>query len=365
MAHPPLGQRQLPQPTPNRQKALPSVSPEISTRLIQTYFNCIHPLWPILYKPLYASLDYASPTDMMPAALVAAIFAIASCVDKGQHYATNTIVQRYPEPWQFFEDALDLMQYTAASDKPKIINALTPSITNCQVLTILALQQHGVAEYSRAALLCGLASAMAIELRLNRPQESGDSIQKEVHSRLWWNLYILEKILSTELGRPVVLRQEETDCPFPSVSEADEFELMSFPSKTPNPNATQQPGTPGQARNSSIKLRTISGLQTTIHLSAIIENISCKIYSVAARRDIRKNIESGQVTRERFLRDLKDWEKDMVDSGMGLDLSTELTSVPAVVANYMVILFSCFSSITQKRLELSLHKINRSCGTAQ
>jgi len=36
-------------------------------------------------------------------------------------------------------------------DTVQALNALVPSITNCQVLTILALQQHGVAEYSRAA----------------------------------------------------------------------------------------------------------------------------------------------------------------------------------------------------------------------
>jgi hypothetical protein len=32
--------------------------------------------------------------------------------------------------------------------------------------------------------------------------------------------------MSFEMGRPVVLRSEETDCPYPSVSEADEFELI-------------------------------------------------------------------------------------------------------------------------------------------
>jgi hypothetical protein len=265
---------------------------------------------------------------MMPPALVAAIFSIASCVDRPQQYATNTIVQRYPEPFQFFEEALDLIQQGKETEKPQLLNALAPSITNCQVLTILSLQQHGVAEYSRAAILCGLASAMAIEMRLHRPYESNDPIQSEVHSRLWWNLYILEKMSSTEMGRPVILRYEETDCPYPSVSEADEFELMST-------QAGNQ-GLSGQIRNTAIKLRTLSGLHSTIRLSMIIEKISREIYGLSSRKVIRDNQASGEAKRMDLWYALKEWEREMEESPLRLDLSKDLTSVPAAITNYVV-----------------------------
>jgi hypothetical protein len=265
---------------------------------------------------------------MMPPALVAAIFSIASCVDRPQQYATNTIVQRYPEPFQFFEEALDLIQQGKESEKPQLLNALAPSITNCQVLTILSLQQHGVAEYSRAAILCGLASAMAIEMRLHRPYESNDPIQSEVHSRLWWNLYILEKMSSTEMGRPVMLRYEETDCPYPSVSEADEFELMST-------QAGNQ-GLSGQIRNTAIKLRTLSGLHSTIRLSIILEKISREIYGLSSRKVIRDNQASGEAKRMDLWYALKEWEREMEESPLRLDLSKDLTSVPAAITNYVV-----------------------------
>jgi hypothetical protein len=241
-----------------------ALSPEISTRLFQTYFNSIHPLWPILYKPLYASLDYASPSNMPPA-LVAAIYAIASCVDKSQPFA-NSIVQKYPDPQDFFEEALDLLQQDGNGQGGQcILNIFTPSITACQVLAILLLQQHGLAEFSRAAMLCGLASSMAIEMRIHRA-DSTDPVQAEVRSRLWWNLYILEKMISCETGKPVLLRSEESDCRYPSVSEADEFELMSLYARSPRPS--------DQFRNTSIKLRTISVLHTSVRLAFILERIS-------------------------------------------------------------------------------------------
>ncbi|KAE9368168.1 hypothetical protein N431DRAFT_428056 [Stipitochalara longipes BDJ] len=301
------------------------VSAEVSTRLLLTYFNCIHPLWPLLYKPLYASLDYASPTDAIPPALVAAIFAIASCVDRPQP-ATNSIVQKYPEPWQFFEEALDLLQVGGDGSTQQLGNVLTPSITNCQVLTILSLQQHGTAEYSRAAILCGLASAMAIEMRLHRAWESNDPIKGEVQSRLWWNLYVVEKMISCEMGRPVLLRREETDCPYPSANEADEFELMS----------TNVGRGPAQFLNTPIKLRSISGLHTTIRLSFIMERIAREIYGISARKRIREDQAAGEAKRRELSYVLQDWEHEMDESPLRLDLSKNLTSVPASVTNYVI-----------------------------
>jgi hypothetical protein len=310
-----------------------------------TYFNCIHPLWPLLYKPLYASLDYASPTDSIPPALVAAIFAIASCVDRSQP-ATNSIVQKYPEPWQFFEEALDLLQVGGDGNSQQLSNVLTPSITNCQVLTILSLQQHGTAEYSRAAILCGLASAMAIEMRLHREWESNDPIKGQVQSRLWWNLYVLEKMISCEMGRPVLLRREETDCPYPLANEADEFELMS----------TNVGRGPAQFLNTPIKLRSISGLHTTIRLSFIMERISRDIYGIAARKRIRDDQAAGEEKRQELSYILQDWEREMDESPLRLDLTKGLTSVPASVTNYVV---SWLSRPTFNAYE------RRSCGMEQ
>jgi len=221
---------------------------------------------------------------------------------------------------------LELLQVSGEGGTQQFGNVLTPSITNCQVLTILSLQQHGTAEYSRAGVLCGLASAMAIEMRLHRALESNDPIKGEVHSRLWWNLYVLEKMISCEMGRPVLLRREETDCPYPSADEADEFELMSM-------NFGRGPA---PFLNTPIKLRSISGLHTTIQLSFIMERIAREIYGVAARKRIREDQAVGEAKRQELQYVLQDWEREMDASPLRLDLSKSLTSVPASVTNYVV-----------------------------
>ncbi|KAH8663623.1 fungal-specific transcription factor domain-containing protein [Tricladium varicosporioides] len=309
-----------------------TVSPEIANRLFQTFFDSIHPMWPLLYKPLYTSLDYTYPSPGIPAPLVLAIFAIASCVDRARVPGPNGAngsqgSGSYPKPKVFFEEALSLLgQGPGQEDNRHPVNALNPSIANCQVLVILALQQHGVAEYPRAAILCGLAASMAIELQLHRAYDGGDPTEREIRSRLWWNLYILEKMLSGEMGRPVILRYEDTDCAWPQISESDEFELM--------PLNSHYQKSPAHAR--SIKMRTMSALHTTISLSIIMERIYRQIYGLAARKAIRDDQATGDRIRTQLWRELQDWGREMDDSALKLDLTDELTSVPAAITNYVI-----------------------------
>ncbi|KAF4630992.1 hypothetical protein G7Y89_g7143 [Cudoniella acicularis] len=309
-----------------------TIAPEVSKRLFQTYFDSIHPMWPLLYKPLYTSLDYTYPSPGIPAPLVMAIFAIASCVDRAQYSGPNVAngsqaSLSYPKPKVFFEEALNLLeQGGSAKDVRQPVTALKPSIATCQVLVILALQQHGVAEYQRAAMLCGLASAMAIELHLHRVFEADDPTEREIRSRLWWNLYILEKMLSGEMGRPIVLRYEETDCTWPQISESDEFDLM--------PLNSHNQKSPASTRN--IKMRTMSALHTTISLSIIMERIYRQIYGLSARKAIREDQAAGDRTRMKLWNQLQEWERDMDASALKLDMSDELTSVPAAITNYVI-----------------------------
>ncbi|TVY45918.1 putative transcriptional regulatory protein [Lachnellula occidentalis] len=317
---------------PLRSQDISVISSETSKRLFQTYFDCIHPIWPLLYKPLFNSSDYTYPSPRIPAALVLAIFAIASCVDNSSVANTENTTQesrKCPEPRVFFEEALEILQRGTKDDNARHpMNVFVPSITNCQVLVLLALQQHGVAEYSRAAVLGGVAAAMGTELRLHRAYELNDLVEREIRSRLWWNLYILDKMMSGEMGRPVILRAEETDTPWPSISESDEFELMS-----------QQLHMPGaQARNNSTKMLTMSALHTTISLSMIMERIYRQIYGIAARKAIRGDQVAGDRLRMQLWAELQDWEKGVDASPLRLDLSDEMTSVPPTITNRVVML---------------------------
>lgn len=322
-------------PSKSPKGALSTISADTALQLFQSYFDCIHPVWPILYKPLYTSLDFTCPSRSIPIALVAAIFAIAACImpstrgrDK-EGSAEEELQNNCPEPRLLFEEALDLIQCgPGETDTRQPINMLKPSITSCQVLTLLALQQHGLAEYSRAGVLASLAASMAIEMRLHRASKVSDSIQDEIKSRLWWNLFILEKMLSWEMGRPVIIRSEETDRPFPSASESDEFDLMYIP--------TRGKDLVGNNPRTAIKLKTITALHTSIKLAMIFERVARELYGVAARNTIREYPAVGEEIRIKLWLALQEWYMEMEASPLKLDLGESLQSVPASVTNYVV-----------------------------
>ncbi|RFU27423.1 hypothetical protein B7463_g8922, partial [Scytalidium lignicola] len=328
------GEERLRLPSKSKKGTLSTVPPEVALQLFQSYFDCIHPLWPLLYKPLYSSLDFTCPSRSIPIALVAAIFAIAACImpstrerDK-EGDATEAPPITCPEPRLFFEEALELLQCGTGEEDTKPINMLKPTITHCQVLTLLALQQHGVAEYSRAGILASLAVSMAIEMRLHRAPKTSDSVQNEIHSRLWWNIFIVEKMLSWEMGRPVTIRSEETDTPYPSLSESDEFDLMYIHPRRNDPS--------GGKLRTSIKLRTISGLHSSIKLAMLFERIARELYGVSARNTIREYPAVGEEIRMKLWLALQEWYMEMEVSPLKLDLGESLDSVPASITNYVI-----------------------------
>jgi hypothetical protein len=302
------------------------VPDHVLSRLLQTYFRYIHPIWPLLYKPLYNSLDSTQLLGVLPQPLVDAISAIAVLLEDSQD--RNPSPSKHEQAQNFFTHALMALERQEAGRKNRSIFAAKPSILQCQVFTILALQQHSIAAYSQAGTLCGVAATMAIELQLHRKSDTDNYMDIEIKSRLWWSVYVLEKMLSCEMGRPTILRAEEADAPFPSVDESDEFEFFS--------GFTQAGTVSGQTKFPPSKLRTLSAFHTTIRLAMIMENISRQIYGVRARQRIRENRQIGDETRLYLWAELQEWERSMEVSPLKLDTSENMSSPPVVVTNYVV-----------------------------
>lgn len=296
----------------------------VSTRLIKDYFATIHPMWPILYKPMYDMTGCDYLPDTMPQPLLYAIYSIAACVQPSPENLEDRSHET-PLPAHLFQSGLMALQRPGNGQGAlHPLYLLQPSIESCQTLTILALQQHGVAETTSAALLCGLASAMAIELRLHRAMApQSDPTEVQIRSRLWWNIFVLDKMMACEMKRPVLLRSEETDTPFPSASESDEFQLLSLKSV-------------GHNRITSVKTHTISGFHTTIEITMIMERVSREIYSIAGRTAILSGSDAIEDTRMRLWQDLKDYYAMLDSSPLRLDTSGGSVSAPVTITNMVV-----------------------------
>jgi len=260
-------------------------------------------------------LEYLADTMSQP--LLYAIYSIAACVQP-LYDASEDSYGDSPSPQQIFEAALAALQQQGP------LNLLKTSIENCQALAILALQQHGVSEDTSAAMLCSLAASMALELRIHRSMPLGsDPSEVQIRSRLWWNIFVLDKMMACEMGRPVHLRWEEQDNSFPSTSESDEFQLLSL-------------RLAGQNRVSSVKTHTISGFHTTIQITMLMERISRQIYSITGRTSISERSKEAAETRSRITQDLKDYGNMMDASPLKLDPNSSGVAAPVTITNIVV-----------------------------
>ncbi|CZR51801.1 uncharacterized protein PAC_01678 [Phialocephala subalpina] len=344
----------------------------ISSRLFQAYFRCIHPIWPVLYKPLYNSLDHNQLLEALALPLVYAIMSLAVLIQD----VDGELLSKHEQAQNYFEFALKALRDTPGNQRSKSLLELQPSIVHCQVLTILALQQHSIGSFSQAGSLCASASYMAIDQSLHRNSESDNHVDTQIKSRLWWSIYTLEKMLSCEMSRPTLLRAEEADTPFPSVDESDEFE---FYSESANAGTAMK-----NTRRQPLKLRTISAFHTSIRIAMIMESVSRQIYSIAARQRIREDRQAGEETRLRLWAELHAYELAMDASPLKLDITGSSMSVPVTVTNYIFIwattillhrpfIDSWQPSSTENRVlssqndpnEICFYAANRICSTIQ
>lgn len=306
---------------------------EVSNRLLHAYFAFIHPVWPIIYKPAYDSVNVESLSTLLPQPVLYAIYSIAACLKfdaEGYQRSSDLVI---PQASLFFEAALLSIQCNGDPNVPSRpdrfhpLNLLRPSIESCMALTLLALQQHGCAEPSNAFMLCSLASAMAIELDLHKAKgENADPIAVQTASRLWWNLFVLDKMITCELGKPSSLRSEDSNAQFPSITESDEYQLLQFRLHDTRLMTTT-------------KSYTMSGFQATIRITKLMETVSRHLYSRGSREIIRSNFEAAEQLRLDLWQDLNNYYASLAlssSSGVQMDVLGNKAIPPSLVTNAVV-----------------------------
>lgn len=127
-------------------------------------------------------------------------------------------------------------------------------------------------------MLCNLASGIAIELDLHVAKSAdGDPILAQISSRIWWNLFVLNKMIAYELGGPVSQRSEDSNAPYLSTTELAEYQLPQF-------------RLPDTTSSITTKSYTLSGFHATINLTKIMEKVTRQLYSVESWTAVRANL---------------------------------------------------------------------------
>lgn len=301
-----------------------SVDSDVTAYLFNIYFNVIHPVWPVLYKPLFDSTNFKLLEQGLPKPLLYAICALAACVPREESRTSASLPPSIPASSTFFKAATLAIQSGRTSDNDDLnslypVQLLQSSVEICQALTILALQQQALGDSVNAYRLCSRAATMAIDLKLHKPSPSNtDPTDSQVKSRLWWNIYVLDKVIACELGTPVLLRNEDSNADFPSSSESDEYQLLIL--REPDSNNPV-----------SIKSYTMSGFGTTIQLAMTIEQLLHQVYSLRRRETNRVEMVEGGNLRLKLWDDLKSYDETLHNSRFSLEKYHAKQSLPPPV----------------------------------
>lgn len=300
----------------------PSVSVEENDRLFRYYWQGFHPFYPILYKPWFVKFSRENLRSNLEPSLLYAIYAIAACVVPGNASSTTSNTSQPP---------LNLERahsFCEAAERHVLAKGLRPDIASIQTCWLLSLYSHGTGDLSRAWNFSNLASSMAVDMGLHRwpiyrPEIVQDRVQRETRIRIIWHCYIIDKVLCSEMGRPVTLRAKDIDVPLLSEEEEDEFELWS--EQTEMQSAGQTATSTGMQR----MLHAPSCLNWGVHLFKIVERILDEVHSLRRKASLRRQ------GKEQILADLdrqlSAW-KDKLPAHLHLDDSTNDGPFPAFFA---------------------------------
>lgn len=92
-----------------------------------------------------------------------------------------------------------------------------PIAFTVQAQTLMAIYLHTTSRISAAYNVLGTAVRIAYSLGLHRDPPASIGITKaELRRRIWWSLYVLDSKLSMEVGRPMVVDLNTSNCQLPA-----------------------------------------------------------------------------------------------------------------------------------------------------
>ncbi|BFZ54632.1 hypothetical protein PYCC9005_001669 [Savitreella phatthalungensis] len=140
-------------------------------------------------------------------------------------------------------------------------------LESVQALCLLSLYFLHIEDEDASYKMTGMAIRAAFEIGLHlRTRETGQTpLVVETRRRTWWCLYLLDRRTSISLGRPIGIRDSDSDVDFPTPLD----DLLRFP----------------QQLDAEIRLEQskIPYLMSYVHFAAICGTIYDKVYGVRAQ----------------------------------------------------------------------------------
>ncbi|KIR26992.1 hypothetical protein I309_04159 [Cryptococcus deuterogattii LA55] len=179
-------------------------------QLLAVYFTHVHNVWPLICKPVF------NPHHTS-AHLLLSMLAVAICV------APEAAVGPFNSETLFVMAERALLQ-----------RRMELRVDIIQSFVLMSLRQTGCGDKMSAAIYANRASTMAFTMGLHldpgTPPSGSDqaksslTYEHDTRARVYWNCYVLDKVIAEETGRPFILPYRRSSIPFPNINEVDELE---------------------------------------------------------------------------------------------------------------------------------------------
>ncbi|KAF5597165.1 STB5-transcription factor [Fusarium pseudocircinatum] len=196
---------------------LPSMS--VMEPCLKKYFSRTHPLVPVLDHTAFISdvlrfseMQQTSPTGLqgavtsVDAPALVAVYAVLS-IGMDDHEG-----QISPTATGYLTGAYSLVSHLLS----------LPYMSSVQALVLLAIAMRARGKDGQCWHLLGQAIRIGYSIGFHRKivisnpnEDSGNQIDRQLHSRVWWACYALEKSMQLETGRPSAIEITDCDQPLP------------------------------------------------------------------------------------------------------------------------------------------------------
>ncbi|KAK4936071.1 hypothetical protein LTR10_022973 [Elasticomyces elasticus] len=189
--------------------------PDVHTcyQLFRTYFEFVHPHYPILNRAEFAS-QYANPTTPPSYLLLQSVLFMAAghCDLAVLHEAGFN--SRYHARKTFFRRAKALYDNDHEPNKVTIV----------QAVFLMSFWWNGPMDQKDTWHWLGIAISLALTLGMHRSTQHSDMKAKDraLWKKIWWTLFTEDKHAATALGRPVHIRRVDCDVELLDLNDFEE-----------------------------------------------------------------------------------------------------------------------------------------------
>ncbi|GJJ68168.1 hypothetical protein EMPS_00514 [Entomortierella parvispora] len=183
--------------------------------LLDLYFQYMYPFAPMFIRKSFMEQHHQSRPDLSQILILNAIFSNACW------YSDDPIVKQ--DSTKYFNRAKIILDETYHVSR----------ISTVQALLLMSHHQFAVGNYSGGWLYTGMANRIGHDIGLHRQDiEVGEPEEAEIRKRVWWALYISDRLGSGVLGRPMTIRDKAFNVQMPStdwLEDLGEEDVVSYP----------------------------------------------------------------------------------------------------------------------------------------